>query len=148
MDDDDTNMTANNNSNAVGKISIGGNMSGNLVIGNNNKVTNTVNTGISAAEIKQLFDQLYTAIDTRTNTPPSVKEDLKAEVQDIQTTITEAVETNQKVEESFLSRRFRSIERMAPDILDVVVATIGNPLAGLGVAAKKIADKAREESKG
>jgi hypothetical protein len=33
---------------------------------------------------------------------------------------------------------------MAPDILDVVVATLGNPLAGLGVAAKKIAKKAKE----
>jgi hypothetical protein len=35
---------------------------------------------------------------------------------------------------------------MAPDILDVVVATLVNPLAGLGVAAKKIADKAKEEA--
>ena len=35
---------------------------------------------------------------------------------------------------------------MAPDVLDVIVATLGNPLAGLGVAAKKIAEKAKEET--
>jgi hypothetical protein len=35
---------------------------------------------------------------------------------------------------------------MAPDVLDVVVATLGNPLAGLGVAVKKIAEKAKQET--
>jgi hypothetical protein len=32
---------------------------------------------------------------------------------------------------------------MAPDILDVVIATIANPLAGLGLVSKKIAEKAK-----
>jgi len=36
---------------------------------------------------------------------------------------------------------------MSPDILDVVVATLGNPLAGLGVAVEKIAEKAKVETK-
>jgi len=35
---------------------------------------------------------------------------------------------------------------MAPDLLDVVVITLTNPLAGLGVAVKKIAEKAKEET--
>jgi hypothetical protein len=50
------------------------------------------------------------------------------------------------MDEGFLARRFRNIARMAPDVLDVVVATLGNPLAGLGVAVKKIAEKAKEET--
>jgi hypothetical protein len=33
-------------------------------------------------------------------------------------------------------------------VLDVIVATLENPLAGLGVAFKKIAEKAKEETKG
>ena len=32
---------------------------------------------------------------------------------------------------------------MAPDVLDVIVATLRNPLAGFGDAVKKIADKAK-----
>jgi hypothetical protein len=36
---------------------------------------------------------------------------------------------------------------MAPDILDVVVATLGGPFSGLGVAAKKIAEKAKADVK-
>ena len=48
------------------------------------------------------------------------------------------------MDEGFLSRRLRNIARMAPDVLDVVVATLANPLAGLGVAAKKLAEKEAE----
>jgi hypothetical protein len=36
---------------------------------------------------------------------------------------------------------------MAPDILDVVVATLGNPLGRLDGAAEQIAKKAKEETK-
>jgi hypothetical protein len=35
---------------------------------------------------------------------------------------------------------------MTPDVLDVVVASLGNPLAGLGEAEKKIAEKAKSEA--
>jgi hypothetical protein len=110
-------------------------------------ITTHHTTGLSAGEIKQLFDELYTRIETRPETPAADKEDLKAEVKEIQATVTEAAQKNEKVDEGFLSRRFRNIARMAPDVLDVVVATLGNPLAGLGVAVKKIAEKAKEETK-
>jgi hypothetical protein len=50
-----------------------------------------------------------------------------------------------KAYEGFLSRRFRNIARLAPDVLDLV-AMLANPLAGLGVAVKKIAEKAKEET--
>src|SRR5687768_5799031 len=127
----------------VGDIS---DVSGNVNVAGRNISTHQTTTGLSAAEIKQLFDQLYTAIETRPATPSADKEDLKAEVKEIQTTVTEAAQKNEKVDEGFLSRRFRNIGRMAPDVLDVVVATLGNPLSGLGVAVKKIAEKAKQET--
>jgi hypothetical protein len=71
---------------------------------------------------------------------------LKAELQVIQSTVAEAAQKNEKVDEGFLSRRFRNIARMAPDVLDLVVATLANPLAGLGVTVKKLAEKAKEET--
>jgi hypothetical protein len=121
-------------------------VSGNVNIAGGDITTHHTTTGLSAAEIKQLFDSLYTTIETRANTPTADKEDLKAEVKDIQSAVTEAAQKNEKVDEGFLSRRFRNIARMAPDVLDVVVATLGNPLAGLGVAVKKIAEKAKQET--
>ena len=123
------------------------NISGEINIAGRDNTSIKHTTAISAAQIKQLLDQLYSAIESRTETPTSDREDLKAEVKEIQSTVTEAAKKNGKVDEGFLARRFRNIARMAPDILDVVVATLGNPLAGLGVAVKKIAEKAKEEAK-
>jgi hypothetical protein len=128
----------------VGNIS---DISGSVNVAGGNISTHQTTAGLSAAEIKQLFDSLYTKIETRPETSTADKEDLKAEVKEIQATVTESAQKNEKVDEGFLSRRFRNIARMAPDVLDVVVATLGNPLAGLGVAVKKIADKAKAETK-
>jgi len=41
---------------------------------------------------------------------------------EIQSTVTDAAQKNEKVDQSFLSRRFRNIPRMALDVLDIVVA--------------------------
>ena len=134
----ETNIKAGNISGVSGLVNIAG---GNIT-------THQTTTGLSATEIRQLFDKLYTSIEIRKETPLADKEDLRAEVKEIQSTVTEAAKKNEKVDEGFLSRRFRNIARMAPDVLDVVVATLANPLAGLGVAVKKIAEKAKEETKG
>jgi len=123
-------------------------VSGNVNVAGGNITTHQTTSGVSTTEIKQLFDQLYSAIETNTKASIADKEDLKAEVEEIQSTVTEAVLKSKKVEESFLLRRFRSIARVAPDMLDVAVTTLANPLTGLGIAVKKIAEKAKEEVKG
>ena len=105
-------------------------------------ITTHHTSGLSGPELQQLFDTIYTRIESRPQTPPAQKEDLKAEVQEIQETVTEAAKEKKKVDEGFLAHRFRNIARMAPDILEVVVAALANPLAGLGVAVRKIAEKA------
>jgi hypothetical protein len=128
----------------------GGNVSdisGNVNVAGGNITTHQTITGLSAAEIKQLFDQLYTAIDSRAETPSVDKEDLIAEVKEFQSSVTEAAQKNEKVDEGFLSRRFRNIARMAPDVLDVVVKTMANPLLGIGEVANQIAERAKEETK-
>ena len=51
-------------------------------------------------------------------------------------------------DDTFLGRRLRNIKRMAPDIFDVVIATLVSPAAGLGMAVKKIAEKAKAEAGG
>jgi hypothetical protein len=131
-----------------------GNISGvnggaiNIAGGNITTHTTTNTSGLSAADIKQLFEGLQTKIEADPKTSPADKEDIKDEVNKIRTKVAEAASKNEKLDESFLARRFANIARMGPDILDVVVATLGNPLAGLGVAVKKIAAKAKEETQG
>ena len=128
----------------VGNIS---GISGNVNVAGGNITTHQSVTGLSGTDIKQLFDGLYAAIEAHPGTAPAEKADLQAEVEEIQAGVTEAAEKNEKVDEGFLARRFRNIARMAPDILDVVVATLASPLAGMGLAVKKIAEKAKAEVK-
>jgi len=126
----------------VGNIS---DVSGAVNVAGGNITTHQTGSSLSVAEIERLFSQLYSTVEARPATSQADKEDLKAEMKEIQSTVTMAAQKNERVDDGFLSRRFRNIARMAPDVLDVIVATLANPLAGLGVAVKKIADKAREE---
>ncbi|HKZ85453.1 MAG TPA: hypothetical protein VJ793_17595 [Anaerolineae bacterium] len=96
-------------------------------------------TGLSGEEVARLFESIYDRIDARPNTGDADKADLKAEVKDVQA---EAAK-GEKADEGFLTRHLRNIGRMAPDILEVVLATLANPAVGLGMAAKKIAEKAK-----
>lgn len=126
---------------SVGNIS---DVKGNINIAGGDINTHQTTTGLSAAEIKQLFDRPYTAIQTRENTPPAVKEVLNTEVKEIQSVVTQAAEKNQKVNEDSLTQHFRILALMAPDILEVVTATLMNPALGIGVAVRKISEKAKE----
>jgi cell division septum initiation protein DivIVA len=64
-------------------------ISGNMNVAGGN-ITTHQTTGLSAAEIRYLLDQLYAKIETRPGTPTADKEDLKAEVNEIQSTVTQA----------------------------------------------------------
>ncbi len=98
-------------------------------------------TGLSGDEVTQLFASIYQQIDARPNTAPQDKEDLKAEVTDLQTEVAKGDEAN----ETFLERRLRNIKRMAPDILEVVVSSFANPALGLATAVRKVMNKAKVE---
>lgn len=128
----------------VGNIS---DISGTINIAGGNITTQHTSTGLSAAEIKQLFEGMYAEIEAHPKASTADKADIKAEVKEIQTTLTVAVQKNEKVDEGFLSRRFRNIARMAPDILDVLVKTLASPALGIEELVKKIAKKAKEEVK-
>ncbi len=127
----------------VGNIS---RVSGKVNIAGGNIRTSETTTGLSVVDVKQLFEYIYAQIEADSKLPPVAKADVEAEVKDLQTGVMASVEQQAPLTESFLARRFRNIARVAPDILDVVVATLGSPLAGLGVAVKKIAEKAKAEA--
>ena len=75
----------------IGDIS---DISGTVSIAGRDMITHQTATGLSAAEIKQLFGQVYTAIESRANTSAADKEDLKTDMREIQTAVTEAAQKN------------------------------------------------------
>jgi hypothetical protein len=104
-----------------------------IVTGNQNQVGNL------EATREALFTELFKKIDQRADTPPEDKEDLKVNVEEIKA----EAEKGEKADETFLSRRLRNIERIAPDIAEVVLATLVNPAAGFALVVKKVAERAR-----
>lgn len=94
-------------------------------------------SGIGADELEVIFESLFREINNRTDLENNDKADLISEIDELR----KELSAKEQPDESFLMRRLRNIERMAPDILDVVLTTITNPVAGFGTVAKKVAEK-------
>jgi hypothetical protein len=122
-----------------GGVVIGGNVTGsNIVTGDNNVITTTTTITLQ----KQYIQQIFADIDKDPALTQDDKEDLKSEVTELQ----KEDENGQRADETRVSRHLRNIKRMAPDILDVVLGMIANPVAGFGMVAKKVAEKMKTEA--
>ena len=118
-------------------VSIGGNVSNsNIVIGDHNVVGSTVNLQ------EEYIQQIYEAIESHPGADALDKEDMRGIVKEIQKEDQKGAEAD----ETFIARNLRTLKRMAPDILEVALATIVNPLAGFGVVARKVAEKMKAEA--
>ncbi len=108
------------------------------------KIT-TTNTGLSGEDVAKLFASIYQHIDAKADLKPREKDDLKAEVKEVETETTKVAQ-GQKPDESFLERRLRSIARMAPDILDVIASTFASPALGAATVIRKVIDRVKQEA--
>jgi len=135
-------MSQKNNQKGLG-ISIGGNVytrGGDIAGGDIIKENIFHISQLDELKVINLFQSVYDEIAQSKSVSSKNKEKLKKYVTEIQSEIV----NDGKIEKSFLEERFENIARMAPDILEVVVATLANPIIGLGMVARKIADKAIE----
>ena len=116
-----------------GSVVIGGDANQSVIItGDHNRVN-----------VNSKFSTIYKQVDERTDLPAADKSDLKSELQTFEDEDKKGPESN----EGFLAQRLRNVKRIAPDILDVALATIANPAAGFGMIAKKVAEKMKAETK-
>ncbi|MFZ5856507.1 MAG: hypothetical protein ACOYZ6_06725 [Chloroflexota bacterium] len=116
-----------------GSVVIGGDANQSVIItGDHNRIN-----------VNSKFSTIYKQVDERTDLPAADKADLKSELQTFEDEDKKGPESN----EGFLAQRLRNVKRIAPDILDVALATIANPAAGFGMIAKKVAEKMKAETK-
>ncbi len=73
---------------------------------------------------------------------PDAKSDLKSELQELE----EAAKGAKPADESFLAKKIRSIQRIAPDILELIAASFGGPGSVVMTAIKKIAERAQQKT--
>ena len=104
------------------------------------KVTQTA--GASAEEIAKAF----AAINAKVNALPEGPDKTVAAsaVQALQ----DEAKKGEKASESNVKKWFDFLAQAAPDAFEVVAATFANPIAGLGVAFKKIAERAKADKQG
>ena len=115
-----------------GSVVIGGDVNHSFVItGDQNRIT-----------IASRFKEVYQKVEGHPTLSPTDKADLKSELETFEAEDKKGPESN----EGFLAQRLRNVKRIAPDILEVAMATIANPAAGFGMIAKKVADKMKVES--
>ncbi len=122
-----------------GGVNIGGhvNTGGGDITGRDH-VEVHITGGVDAAA--QAFAPIYARIQRLEGLSETDRQDLTASAKEIQTEVAKGP----KADEPTVQRRLREVGRMAPDILEVILSTLANPLLGLGLVAKKIAEKAAE----
>ena len=123
------------------KITQGGiNITGNVTI-KNSKIAGRDNVEKKTTNINLSFAPVYHALEKSTTLTPGTKKTVEESVKQIEQ------ETNKgnKAKGSFIQERLENIQRMAPDIADVVIATLQNPVIGISLAVKKVATKIQTE---
>jgi hypothetical protein len=110
-------------------------------VGRDDKSINMTGNVINLAEAMK---GIYKEIDARPEMTGAQKEQLKETVKNVEK---ELSKDKEEPNQSFLTYLFKDIASMAPDILDVVLATLKNPLAGISEVALKIAQKAAQDAK-
>jgi len=108
--------------------------------GRDAKVTVNQYHGADAKELAGLFEKLYQHIDARPADPNIDKEEIVDTIKKIEAEASKGEEANQ----SKLGRWMGTLNKMAPDILDVALASLGGPVSGVTAVLKKIADHAKQ----
>lgn len=125
-------------------ISSGNVSSGGIVFqgGRHKNITIHQSTGPGLDELAALFSSLYKHIESRPPDPNVDKEEIVETVQKIQE---EASKGEKEANETKLTRWIDTLNKVAPDLIDVALASLGGPVSGIAAVLKKISDRARQQ---
>jgi hypothetical protein len=150
------NLGAGNQFGTIGDIVAGDKVQGDKVQGDKFNVGNitgssgvaigrgaqaSVSTGLSGSDAAQLFQAIYAQIQKRPDDPNVGKDEIQEKVEKIE----QEANAGAQASEGKLTRWLRELAGMAPDIFDVTIACLTNPLAGFAEVVKKIGAKAKAE---
>lgn len=120
---------------------IHGSISGGVIVqGRGANVAVQQSSGINEEQLSLVFEKMYQAIQSRPDDPNIDKEELSETVQRIE----QEVKKGDQANDSKLKRWMESLNKMAPDIVDVILASLGGPVSGLTAVLKKVAEHARQ----
>lgn len=126
------NINISNSSITVGGDIVGGDK---FTVNHNSRIESNFVVNMEGWETK-MCDQIE-----QTGLPLDNKNEIKNQIALIKTL---AVENKSKYPNK-LEKLLNTLAVMSPDIFDVAIATLANPLAGIGLALRKIGNKAKIE---
>ena len=158
---------------AVGSrgVQVGGSVGGSVVTGDNNDFTQVggdqvggdkitagdvsdstvamgrkaqVRQGISGEELAAIFQSVYQKIEARPEDPNVDQEEIVAQVRQIEAETAAPGQPN----ENKLERWIRNLARMAPDIVEVMAASLAGPVSGAAAVLRKIIARDKSENEG
>lgn len=120
---------------------IQGSISGGVIVqGRGANVAFQQSSGINEEQLSLVFEKLYQAIQARPDDPDIDKEEISETVQRIEQEVKKGDQTN----DSKLRRWMENLNKMAPDIVEVILASLSGPVSGLTAVLKKVAEHARQ----
>ena len=123
------------------QITQGGiNITGNVTI-KNSKIAGRDNVEKKIVNVNLSFTPVYHALKENATITPETKKTVEESVKQIE----QEVKKGNKAKSSFIQERLENIQRMAPDIAEVVIAPLQNPAAGISLAVKKVVNKMQVE---
>jgi hypothetical protein len=99
-----------------------------------------------SAQLIEALNNWRDAMNARIEAQSGFSQDEKQDLQDQVDKIQNEAAKGEQADPSRLEKLVNTLAVMAPDIFEVAVATLVNPLAGIGLVMKKIGDKARVEA--
>jgi hypothetical protein len=123
---------------------------GNITIGNMNNVHEVAigtgasvqnNQGVSGEEVIKIFQSLSQKVDKLPEGPNKVMANTAV------TGLEQEVKKGDAAQEQTLTTWFNFLAQAAPDIFDVAVASLANPVAGVAKIVQLVAKKAQEAKK-
>ncbi len=121
---------------------VNGNVSGGVVVQGPDAKVSVHNEGVDAKELSALFEQVYQKISERSEDPNVDKKEIEQKVKQIEA---EAAKGEQ-ADTTMLQRWLKNLDEIAPDIVDVIAASLGGPVSGFTVVFKKIVERARKQA--
>ncbi len=116
--------------NVIGIVNISGHANANI----SQKVTRQ-----TSPEMTNLFKELQELVIHRQEDSPVEKEMIKKKIKAIEKEASKGAESNP----GRLGKLLNDLSRMAPDILDVIIASLEGPVTGFTAVFKKIAERAK-----
>ncbi len=127
-----------------GSTNVGGDISGRDSLRAGGDIVGRDKVTIGDSSVQSLA-QWRALVESKIEAQPTLSAEDKQDLKDQVAKIHAEASKGAQADPSRLEKLINTLAVMGPDIFEVAVTTIANPLAGVGLALKKIGDKAKLE---